>query len=121
MGEGFFRHHGEDNFDVASAGTHPSFVNTRAIAVMREKGIDISRHKSESVHDYLDKEFDYVITVCDSANEHCPVFPGDVVRLHWSFPDPALFKGNEREIMDAFRGIRDSIEARIMQFLKEIT
>jgi arsenate reductase len=105
MAEGLLRHQAGDRFDVFSAGTNPSKVRPEAIAVMKEIGIDISGHRSKSVDEFLGQEFDYVITVCDHANEICPVFPGKTQRLHWSFEDPT----DE----DSFRKIRDQIHTRI--------
>lgn len=109
MAEGLWRHEAGDRFEVFSAGTKPSRVRPEAIAVMQELGIDISRHYSKSVEEFTGQEFDYVVTVCDHANEICPVFPGKTQRLHWSFEDPS----DEA----SFRKIRDRILARIREFL----
>jgi arsenate reductase len=109
MAEGLWRHESGSKFDVFSAGTKPTRVRPEAIAVMRELGIDISGHRSKSVDEFTAQEFDYVITVCDHANEICPVFPGKTQRLHWSFEDPT----DEA----SFRKIRDQIRARILAFL----
>ena len=79
--------------DVFSAGTNPSIVRPEAIAVMSELGIDLSGHRSKHVVEFDGQPFDYVITVCDDANESCPIFPGDTERIHWSFPDPAAIEG----------------------------
>ena len=89
MAEGLLRHEAGDRFEVFSAGTHPTQVRPEAIVVMREIGIDISPHRSKSVDEFAGQAFDYVITVCDNANETCPVFPGRARRLHWPFEDPA--------------------------------
>ena len=83
------RHDAGDRFQVASAGVDPIAVKPEAIQVMREIGIDISSHRSKSVDEFTDQRFDYVITVCDKANERCPIFPGNTKRIHWSFEDPA--------------------------------
>src|SRR4030065_1777391 len=89
MAEGILRHAGGDRFDVFSAGLHHSEVNAVAIAVLREVGIDISHQRSKEVGEYLGKtDFDYVITVCDPASPHCPVFPGRAEQLHWPIADP---------------------------------
>src|SRR5205814_442293 len=85
MAEGLLRHDGGERFEVTSAGTHPSRVNPLAIEAMREVGIDIADHWSKSADEFLDREFDFVITVCDRANESCPVFPGKAHRIHWGF------------------------------------
>ena len=89
MAEGFFRHYGRDCVDVVSAGTEPKGLNPIAVRVMNEIGIDISQHTSNHVRDYLDRQFDYVITVCDHAAQNCPRFPGEGTKLHWPFDDPA--------------------------------
>lgn len=117
MAEGFLKHMGGDKYKVSSAGLEASSVNPRAIQVMQELGIDISNHTSDNVQDYLKEKFDYVITVCDNANEHCPFFPGDVQRLHWSFKDPAEVTGTEEEILSVFRTIRDQIAKKIQSFI----
>ena len=117
MAEGLLRHDAGKRFDVSSAGTHPSQVRPEAVAVMREIGIDISTHRSKSVDEFAGQEFDYVITVCDHANETCPVFPANAQRLHWPFEDPAAAIGSEGERTAVFRRVRDAIRARIAQFL----
>jgi arsenate reductase len=117
MAEGLLRHEGRDRFDVHSAGTKPANVRPEAIAVMNEIGIDISGHRSKPVDEFAGQPLDLVITVCDSANETCPVFPGKVKRLHWPFPDPAAENGTEEQRLAAFRRIRDQIHGRIMRFL----
>jgi arsenate reductase len=93
MAEGLLRHEAGDRFEVFSAGTHPTIVRPEAVAVMNELGIDISHHWSKRVDEFAGEHFDYVITVCDAANEACPVFPGNTRRLHWSFEDPAAAGG----------------------------
>lgn len=110
-----------DSFDVFSAGTKPSIVRPEAIAVMNEIGIDISGHRSKSVDEFTGQEFRYVFTVCDNANESCPVFPGRSERIHWSFEDPAAIVGDEGKRLAAFRRIRGEIASRIESFhLKEV-
>ncbi len=117
MAEGLLRHQAGDRFAVYSAGTHPAGVRAEAIAVMRELGIDISLHRSKSVSEFAGRPFDYVITVCDAANEACPVFLGPARRLHWSFPDPAAVPGSEEERHAAFRAVRDRIRARFEEWI----
>lgn len=117
MAEGLFRHEGGDRFDVFSAGTHPTRVRPEAIAAMREIGLDISGQHSKSIDEFMGKPLDFVITVCDSANEACPVFPGVGKRLHWPFEDPAAVVGSEELRKSSFRRIRDQIQARIKIFL----
>ena len=117
MAEGLFRQEAGNGYEVFSAGTMPAQVRPEAIAVMREIGIDISGHRSKSVDEFNGKTLDLVITVCDNANETCPVFPGGVERLHWPFDDPAAVAGSEEQRKAAFRTIRDQIHARIRAFL----
>ncbi len=117
MAEALVRHEGGDRYEVFSAGTKPSFVRPEAIAVMNEIGIDMSGHRSKSVDEFLSQTLDLVITVCDSANETCPAFPGSAKRLHWPLPDPAAVTGTEEERLAAFRRVRDQIHGRIMVFL----
>ncbi len=117
MAEGLLRHLARDRFEVASAGVSPTQVRPEAIEVMREIGIDISRQHSKGVDDFVGREFDYVITVCDNANEQCPVFPGRTNRLHWSFDDPAAAQGDEFARLAVFRRVRDEILQRIRSFV----
>jgi arsenate reductase len=113
MAEGLLRDMAGDRFDVDSAGVAPSAVRPEAIEVMREIRIDISAHRSKSVEEFVDKSFDCIITVCDNAKESCPAVPGNAVRLHWSFDDPAAVEGTEHERLGAFRRIRDQIADRL--------
>jgi arsenate reductase len=117
MAEGLLRHDAGDRFEVFSAGVEPSQVRPLAIAAMREVGIDISGQRSKSVDEFADAEFDYVITVCDNANEHCPVFPGKTKRIHWSFEDPAAATGDEATRLAVFRGVRDQIRQRLNEWV----
>jgi arsenate reductase len=117
MAEGLLRHEGGDRFEVFSAGTKPSVVRPEAIAVMSEIGIDISGQRSKSVDEFIGQSLDVVITVCDKAEESCPIFPGTTERLHWPFEDPATKQGSDDERKAAFRRIRDQIHARIKVFI----
>jgi arsenate reductase len=117
MAEGFLRHDAGARFEVASAGVAPSHVRREAIAVMNELSIDISAHRSKSVDEFAGQEFDYVITVCDNANEQCPVFPGKTKRIHWSFEDPAATQGDEPQRLSVFRRVRDEIRERLREFV----
>ena len=117
MAEGLLRHMAGERFDVASAGVSPTRVRPEAIEAMREVGIDISTHRSKSVDEFTGHEFDYVITVCDHANEQCPVFPGRTKRIHWSFDDPAAAEGDEAARLAVFRRVRDEINQRLQQFV----
>ncbi len=116
MAEGLLRDMGGDKFEVESAGTIASFVRPQAIAAMNEIGIDISGHRSKCVVEFIDQPFDYVITVCDNANESCPVFPGNTERIHWSFDDPAEVRGTDEDILAKFRTVRDEIRERLTIF-----
>jgi arsenate reductase len=117
MAEGLLRHDGGGAFEVYSAGTRPTSVRPEAIAVMREIGIDIGGHRSRSVEEFIGKDLDFVITVCDNARETCPVFPARVQRLHWPFEDPAAVTGDEHTRLAAFRKVRDQVRAKIGTFL----
>ena len=117
MAEGLLRHLAGDHVEVHSAGTEATLVRPLAIRVMEEIGIDISGQQSKTLDVYLDQSFDYVITVCDEANEACPFFPGAKNRLHWSFEDPAQATGSEEERLGVFRRARDKIRERIEQEL----
>ncbi len=88
-----------------------------AIEAMREVGVDISGQESETLARYLGEPFDYVITVCDDANEACPVFPGAKERLHWSLPDPSAARGTEEERLSVFRSVRDRIRGLVEEEL----
>jgi arsenate reductase len=116
MAEGLLRHEASESFEVVSAGVAPTQVRPEAIEVMREAGIDISGQRSKSVDEFTGEEFDYVITVCNNANEQCPVFPGDTKRLHWSFDDPARAGGDEATRLSVFRRVRDEIRHRLRLF-----
>jgi arsenate reductase len=117
MAEGLLRHVAGDRFEVFSAGVSPTQVRPEAIEVMQELGIDISHHRSKAVDDFVGREFDYVITVCDNANEQCPVFPGRTKRIHWSFDDPAVVQGDENARLAVFRRVRDEIREEISGLL----
>lgn len=117
MAEGLLRQLGGDKFEVVSAGTVASFVRPQAIEVMKEIGIDIAGHRSKCLDEFLETPFDFVITVCDNAAQNCPLFPGNATRLHWSFSDPAQAQGTEREILDAFRRVRDQIREQLRSLI----
>jgi arsenate reductase len=117
MAEGLLRSLAGRQFEVLSAGTEATFVRPLAIKVMQDIGIDISQQESKTLERYLKDSFDYVITVCDSANEACPFFAGAKQRLHWSFPDPSKAKGTEAEQVTIYREVRDVIRAKIEKVL----
>ncbi len=109
MAEGLLRHFAGDRFEAASAGTEATYVRPEAISVMAELGIDVSGQESKTLDRYLGEPFDYVVTVCDEANEACPFFQGAKKRLHWSLPDPSRADGTEEERLAAFRSVRDRL------------
>lgn len=113
MAEGLLRHLGSDRFAAFSAGTEATHVRPLAIQAMAELGIDIAGQESKTLDRYLGQPFDAVITVCDDANEACPVFPGARRRLHWSLPDPSRATGSEEAQLAVYRRVRDEIRARI--------
>ncbi len=114
------RHDAGDRFDVTSAGTQPGPVRPEAIAVMREIGIDISGHRSKSVDEFAGETFDLVLTVCDSARESCPIYPGHGKRLHRAFTDPAAVSGSDAERMDAFRRVRDELRTYLRELASTV-
>jgi len=117
MAEGFLRARAGDRFEVASAGTEATRVHPFAIRAMAEVGIDLSGHVSKTLDRFLGQPWDYVITVCDSANERCPVFPASTTRVHWSFDDPSRAAGTEEERFLVFRRVRDEIASRLSAWL----
>jgi arsenate reductase (thioredoxin) len=116
MAEGWLRHYAGAHADAFSAGTKPAGLNPMAVAVMREAGVDISGQRSKRVDDVISQDFLFVITVCDAAREVCPVFPGALYQLHWSFEDPATAVGPEEERLEVFRRVRDEIGAKVREF-----
>lgn len=116
MAEGWLRQYAAGRAEVFSAGIKPAGLNPMAVAVMRERGIDISGHRSKHVDDLANEDFLFVITVCDSAREACPVFPGALYQLHWSFEDPAGASGTEDEKLEVFRRVRDEIAEHVKTF-----
>ena len=117
MAHGYLQHFAGTRAEVYSAGVETHGVNPRAIAVMKEDGVDISHHTSNNVDDYRDVAFDHVITVCDNAKERCPWFPTTAQKHHHNFTDPAKVTGTEEEIMRAFRAVRDEIKAYCKDFI----
>jgi arsenate reductase len=113
MAEGLLRHLAGDRFEAHSAGTEATHVRPLAIKAMEEVGVDISGQESKTLERYLEDPFDYVITVCDDANEACPFFPSAKDRLHWSFRDPSRAEGSGEERLAVFRSVRDRIGERI--------
>jgi arsenate reductase len=118
MAEGLLRSLAGNEFEVYSAGTHPSFVRPQAIRVMKELGIDISGQSSKSLDQFVNQSFDYVITVCDIAKESCPVFYGAKKMLHWSIEDPVSIRGTTETQLEAFTKARDEIKKKIERTFK---
>jgi arsenate reductase len=119
MAEGWIKYYSGDQAEVYSAGIESHGLNKYAVKVMMDAVIDISGYKSKLVDELPFNEFDYIITVCDNANENCPFFPGKGVRIHHSFPDPATATGTEEEILAVFAGVRDMIEDFCFDFVNE--
>ena len=119
MAEGLVNHDLAGKVAAASAGVAPKEVNPRAIRVMAELGLDISHHRAKSVTEFEGQQFDLVITVCDSANEQGPFFPGAAQMLHVSFADPGQARGTDQEIMAAFRRVRDAMRQQLVPLLAE--
>lgn len=119
LAEGYLRHFAGDKAEVYSAGVETHGVNPRAIQIMKEDGIDISRHTSNNVNEYKDLDFDFVITVCDNAKERCPYFPSKAQQFHYNFPDPAKATGTEEEIRHQFRTVRDMIKKYSQEFVDQ--
>ena len=107
-----------DRARVYSAGVEVHGLNPRAVQTMAADGVDISHHTSNHVDEYAAVPFDYVLTVCDHANEVCPVFPSSAQKRHHNFPDPAKATGSEEEIMDQFRSVRDQVKAYAHDFVR---
>jgi arsenate reductase len=119
IAEGYLKHFAKDKADVYSAGIETHGVNPKAIAVMKEDGIDISKHTSNNINEYRNIDFDYVITVCDNAKEQCPVFPSKAKQFHQNFPDPAKTTRTKDEIIQQFRNVRDEIKKFSKEFVIE--
>ncbi|HEY3117496.1 MAG TPA: arsenate reductase ArsC [Chloroflexota bacterium] len=113
MAEGWLRVRHGDRFEAHSAGTEATGVRPLAIRAMRDVGADISEQESKTLDRYLNEPWDYVITVCDDANQVCPVFPGGRHRLHWSIPDPSLATGTDDEQLAMYERVRDDLRQRI--------
>ena len=116
MAEALLRAQGGNDYQVFSAGTEQTRVHPLAIQAMKEIGVDISGQESKTLNRFLLSQFDYVITVCDQANETCPIFPGAPERIHWSFEDPSKATGTDEQRLHAFRKIRDDIAGRLRLF-----
>lgn len=118
MAEGIVNYFWGDRLEAFSAGTQASFVNPTAIKVLKEIGIDISRHRSKNLSEFDGQSFDYVITLCGDANETCPLYIGGTKKTHIGFNDPAKATGAQDEIMREFRRVRDEIKMKLDEFFK---
>ena len=118
MAEGFLRAMAPDRFEAQSAGTEKTSVNPLAVRVMAERGIDLRAQTSKVLDGLMREPWDYLVTVCDDANERCPFVPGVQNRLHWSFEDPSRATGSEEQRLVTFRKVRDRIEARLAEWLQ---
>lgn len=119
IAEGYLRYFANGRAEVYSAGVETHGVNPRAIATMKEDGIDISGHTSNNMEEYREMDFDFVITVCDNARERCPYFPSSAQKFHYNFPDPAKATGTEGEIMAQFRAVRAMIKTYSKDFIEQ--
>jgi arsenate reductase len=119
IAEGYLRHFAGDKAAIYSAGVETHGVNPRAIATMKEDGIDISKQTSNNIDEYFNIDFDFVITVCDNAKERCPYFPTQAKMFHQNFPDPAKANGTEDQIMGQFRQVRQQIKDYCKQFIAD--
>ena len=119
LAEGYLRHFAGNKAEIFSAGIETHGVNPRAVATMKADGIDISGQTSNNVAEYKGVDFDYVITVCDNANERCPVFPSNALKLHHNFTDPAKATGSEEEITAQFDAVRDQVKTYCKKFVED--
>jgi arsenate reductase len=121
IAEALLRVRGGSAFEVDSAGSRPkSAVHALTVAVLAEKGIDVSSAVPKNITRFVGERFDYVITLCDDARDECPVFPGEATRIHWSIPDPSAAEGSEGTMLEAFRAARDEIDQRIERFVSSV-
>jgi arsenate reductase len=117
MAEAYLNRLYGDRYEASSAGVHPTSINPRVVKAMAEEGIDLSGARSKSVEEFSDSNFDLVVTVCDSARESCPIFPGDEL-IHHAFRDPSALRGSEEEVLAQVRMIRDEIKAWVKEYFK---
>lgn len=119
IAEGYLRHFAGKKADIFSAGVETHGVNPKAIGTMKDDGIDISNHTSNNIDEYRKMNFDFVITVCDNAKEHCPFFPTKAQKFHHNFPDPAKATGTDEEIAEEFRKVRQQIKDYCSNFVHQ--
>jgi arsenate reductase len=119
IADGYLKYFAKDKAAIYSAGVETHGVNPKAIATMKEDGIDISANTSNNIEEYRNVDFDFVITVCDNAKERCPFFPSKAIKFHYNFPDPAKATGTEEEILQSFRNVRQQIKEYCQKFVDE--
>lgn len=119
IAEGYLRFFAKERAEIYSAGVETHGVNPKAILIMKEDGIDISKYTSNNIDEYFNIDFDFVITVCDNAKERCPFFPTKAKKFHYNFPDPAKAVGTEEEILKEFRIVRQLIKDYSENFVQE--
>ncbi len=119
IAHGYLKYFAGSKAEVYSAGVETHGVNPKAIEIMAEDHIDISKHTSNNVDEYMNIPFDYMITVCDNAKERCPYFPTQAQKFHYNFPDPAKATGTDEEVMDAFRNVREMIKKYSADFIEQ--
>jgi arsenate reductase len=119
IAHGYLQQFGGDKVEVYSAGVETHGVNPKAVATMKQDGIDISNHTSNNVLEYKDVDFDFVITVCDNAKERCPYFPSKAIKFHYNFPDPAKAVGTDEEVKMEFERVRDLIKDYCQEFISK--
>ncbi|RIV73165.1 arsenate reductase ArsC [Flagellimonas aequoris] len=120
MAHGYLNHFQNKLANIYSAGIETHGLNPMAVEIMKEDNVDLSHHTSNHVDEYQGIEWDFIITVCDHAREHCPFIPSkNAIRVHQNFPDPSKVKGTDKEIVEAFRKTRDQIKEFCHDFVKE--
>ncbi len=119
IAEGYLRHFAGEKANVFSAGIETHGVNPKAVATMKEDGIDISNHTSNHIDEYRNIDFDFVITVCDNAKERCPFFPSEAQKFHHNFPDPAKATGTDEVVRAQFAKVRQQIKDYCRAFMEE--
>lgn len=120
MAEAFLRAYGGDRYEAYSAGLEPFEINPLTITVMKERGVDLDGHRAKGLTEYLGKvHFGFLITVCDRAERECPTFPGMGAREFWPFDDPAAVDGSEQQRLERFREVRDAIDVRVQEWLRQ--
>jgi arsenate reductase len=120
MAEALLRARSRGRVDVASAGTEQTFVRPLALIALQEIGIDASAQSSKTLERFLDDRFDYVITVCDAANDACPTFPNAATREHWSIPDPSKATGSEDQQLEVYRAVRDELDVKVRRLAQQL-